>query len=176
MAPILRPVRQLAHQTGTTIVVDHHQNRGGSFRGSTAIRAAFDLEWEFTRTDDDDDHEVPRGTLKVVGRHGPRSILKVRLGERLHWELDQAVLLPRDPGARERILTHLTAVNTWRTADEIATGTNLKLKTVQNVLAAMMKEVPRPFAVQGTGAKNDPRQYRTLAPRFEGFDTAVGRK
>jgi hypothetical protein len=168
MGPLLRPVRQLAHRTGTTMVATHHQNRGGSFRGSTAIRAAFDLEWEFTRTDDEED-KVPRGTLKVVGRHGPRSILKVRLGERLHWELDQTVFLPPEPGARERILNHLKAAISWNTAEEIATETTLKLKTVQNVLAGMMKETPRLFAVQGTGAKNDPRQYRSLAPRFEGF-------
>ena len=80
MGPLLRPVRQLAHQTGTTILVNHHQNRGGTFRGSTAIRAAFDLEWAFTRTDDDDEAGDPKGTLKVEGRHGPRTILKVRLG------------------------------------------------------------------------------------------------
>src|SRR5215212_9910086 len=45
MAPILRPVRQLAHGTGTTIILNHHQNKAGGFRGSTAILAACDLEW-----------------------------------------------------------------------------------------------------------------------------------
>jgi hypothetical protein len=166
MGPLLRPVRQLAHQTGTTIVVNHHQNKGGGYRGSTAIRAAFDLQWAFTRTDDEEER-APRGTLRVEGRHGPRSIFKLRLGEGLHWELDETVLLPTDPGARERILVHLTAVNTSQTAEETATETNLKLKTVQNVLAGMMKEIPRPFAVKGTGAKNNPRQYGTLAPRSD---------
>jgi hypothetical protein len=28
-----------------------------------------------------------------------------------------------------------------------------------------MKETPRPFETQGTGAKNAPRQYRALTPR-----------
>jgi len=170
MGPLLRPVRQLAHQTGTTVVVNHHQNKGGGFRGSTAIRAAFDLEWAFTRTDDDDEGEqTPRGTLKVEGRHGPRAVLKVRLGPDLHWELHEAVVTPRDPGAREHILAHLTTVNTWQTAEEIATGTSIILKTVQNVLAAMRKEAPSSLAVQGTGTKNDPRRYRTFSPHFEGF-------
>jgi hypothetical protein len=168
MAPILRPLRQLAHDTGTTIILNHHQNKGGGFRGSTAILAAADLEWAFNRTDGDDDSGgSPQGMLRVEGRHGPRSIIKVRLGEGLRWELDQAVLLPTEPGARARILGHLSAINSWQTAEEIAAGTDLKLKTVQNVLSAMMKENPRPFAVQGTGAKNDPRQYCTLAPRFD---------
>jgi hypothetical protein len=175
MAPILRPVRQLAHETGTTIILNHHQNKGGGFRGSTAILAAADLEWAFTRTDGDDDSGgSPRGTLKIEGRHGPRTILNVRLGEGLRWELDHYVVLPPDPRTRDRILQHLTAVNTWKTAEEIATETNLKLKTVQNVLATLMKEVPRPFAVQGTGAKNNPRQFRTLSPRFESFGADLG--
>ena len=39
---------------GTTVIVNHHQNKQGGFRGSTAIRAAFDLEWAFTRLDDED--------------------------------------------------------------------------------------------------------------------------
>jgi hypothetical protein len=168
MAPILRPVRQLAHDTGTTIILNHHQNKGGGFRGSTAILAAADLEWAFTRTDEDDDTGgSPRGTLKIEGRHGPRTILNVRLGEGIRWEPAHVLLLPPDPRTRERILEHLIAVNTWQTAEELATGTGTKLKTVQNVLAGMMEENPRPFAVQGTGAKNNPRQYSTLAPRFD---------
>ncbi len=175
MGPLLRPVRQLAHQTGTTIVVNHHQNKGGLFRGSTAIRAAFDLEWAFTRTDDDDDSDgMPRGTLKVEGRHGPRTILKVRVRKDLHWELDETVIAPRDLGTRERILRHLTAVNTWQIADEIAAGTGIKRKTIQNVLAAMRKETPLPLAVQGIGVKNDPRRYRTRSPHFAGFGAEDG--
>ncbi len=175
MGPLLRPVRQLAHQTGTTVVVNHHQNKGGGFRGSTAIRAAFDLEWAFTRTDGDDEAgATPCGTLRVEGRHGPRTILKVRLGPNLHWELQEALITPRDPGARGGILTHLTDVNTWRTATEIAEGCGIKLKTVQNVLATLLKEIPRPIAVQGTGFKNDPRQYRMREPHFEGFGADGG--
>jgi hypothetical protein len=169
MGPLLRPVRQLAHQTGTTILVNHHQNRGGTFRGSTAIRAAFDLEWAFCRTDDDDADGDPKGTLKVEGRHGPRTFLRVRLGAGLRWELDETVILGREPGVRERILAYLQEVNTWQTAEEIAAGATIKLKTVQNVLAGMVRENPPPLATRGTGVKNAPRQYRTRAPHFDGF-------
>ena len=169
MGPLLRPLRQLAHQAGTTVLVNHHQNRGGTFRGSTAIRAAFDLEWAFSRTDGDDESGDPRGSLKVEGRHGPRSILKVRLGPGLRWELDETVIAPRDPGTREHILAYLTKVNDWQTADAIANGAGIKLKTVQNVLAGMRKETPCPIAVQGTGTKSEPRRYRAPAARFDGF-------
>jgi len=188
MGPLLRPVRQLAHYTGTTVLVNHHQNRSGTFRGSTAIRAAFDLEWAFARTDGDDEEGDPTGTLRVEGRHGPRSILKVRLGQGLRWEIDEAVVAPRDPAARERILAYLDKVNDWQTADEVSTRTGITPKTVQNVLAAMRKESPPPFANAGTGTKNDPRRYLTLSRRFDGFgvndpkemvppeDAPIGRK
>jgi hypothetical protein len=175
MAPILRPVRQLAHQTGSTIILNHHQNKGGGFRGSTAIFAACDLGWSFTRADADDDSESsPRGILKVEGRHGPRTMMKVRLGAGLHWELDQTIALLPEPGARERILTHLTTVHTWRTAEEIAGGTGLNLKTVQNLLPRMLKESPQSLVTQGSGVKNSPRQFRTVATQFEGFGADGG--
>jgi RecA-family ATPase len=169
MGPLLRPVRQLAHQTGTTVLVNHHQNKQGGFRGSTAIRAAFDLEWAFSRLDETDLAGDPRGTLKVEGRHGPRSIIHLRLGSNLHWDLDGATITGRDMGGRERILTYLDKVNIAQTADEITAGIGLKRKTVQNLLAEMQKEVPLPFAVSGKGTKNDPRRFRTLSPRFDGF-------
>lgn len=169
MGPLLRPVRQLAHQTNVAIVVNHHQNRGGTFRGSTAIRAAFDLEWAFNRTDAGDEAGDPKGTLRVEGRHGPRTILTVRLGQGLRWELDQPTLVSREAGGRERILSHLAAVNSGQTAEEIAAGTSIKLKTVQNVVAALQKQLPPPLAVQGTGAKNDPRRYHALTSRLAGF-------
>jgi hypothetical protein len=95
------------------------------------------------------------------------------LGKGLHWELDHTLLLSPDPGARERLLTHLEAVSTWQTADDITTGTGLKRKTVQNVLSSMMKQTPRPVAVQGTGRKNDPRRYHTPSPHLEGFGAEV---
>jgi hypothetical protein len=174
MGPLLRPLRQLAHQAGTTVLVNHHQNRGGTFRGSTAIRAAFDLEWAFSRTDGADEAGDPEGTLKVEGRHGPRTILKVRLGPGLRWELDESVVVSRDQGARERILAHLDGVNAWQTAEEVAAGTGIKLKTIQNVVATMSKETPTPFAMDGSGTKTDPRRYRTLSPRFDGFGAEGG--
>jgi len=87
----------------------------------------------------------------------------------LRWEIDETVVAPRDPGTKERILAHLDQVNDWQTAEEVSQGTGINLKTAQNVLATMRKETPPPFATAGAGTKNDPRRYRTLAPRFDGF-------
>lgn len=161
MAPLLRPVRQLAHQTNTAVMVNHHQNRGGTFRGSTAIRAAFDLEWEFRRTDEDAarDGDPPRGRIKVEGRHGPRKIVHVRLGEGLRWETAEPSSTTQDPSTRDRILNHLVTCATYLTAPEIAAAIGAADRTVQNLLAAMSRETMSPLDVQGPGTRNEPRRY-----------------
>ncbi|MDP9369203.1 MAG: helicase RepA family protein [Chloroflexota bacterium] len=159
----LRPVRQMAHQTNTTILVNHHQNKLGGFRGSTAIRAAFDLEWAFNRTDGDGDGPAT-GKLQVEGRHGPRETVHVRLGDGLRWEPANAVPLLAEPNIRERIIAHLGTTNGAKTAKEIADGLGAAPKTVQNALAEMAKDEPHPVAIEGAGTKNDPRRYRSLSP------------
>lgn len=174
MGPLLRPVRQLAHQTNTTVLVNHHHNKGGAFRGSTAIRAAFDLEWAFARTDDPDAQGAVKGLLRVEGRHGPRTLLGVRLEEELRWRLDQSASAMRDAGIRAQILARLDADNDWRTAAEIAAALGAPLKTIQNTLTTMRRETPAPCVMAGAGAKNDPRRYRALTTRLNGFDATQG--
>ena len=60
MGPLLRPIRQIAHETNCTILTNHHMNRANGSRGSTAIKAAMDLEWAFVRTDDPDNATARR--------------------------------------------------------------------------------------------------------------------
>jgi hypothetical protein len=40
------------------------------------------------------------------------------------------------------------------------------VKTVQNVLATMVREGTRPLAVEGEGTKTAPRRFHALAPRL----------
>ncbi len=159
----LRPLRQMAHQTNTTILVNHHQNKLGGFRGSTAIRAAFDLEWAFNRTDSEGDGPAT-GRLQVEGRHGPRESVHVRLGDGLRWEPANAMPMLVEANIRERIITHLGRTNGAMAAKEIAAALGVAPKTVQNALAAMAKEEPRPVAIEGAGTKNDPRRFGSLSP------------
>jgi len=56
-----------------------------------------------------------------------------------------------------------------QTAAEIASAYELKQKTAHNVLAALLQEHRRLIAVEGTGANDPPRRYRSLAPQFEEF-------
>jgi len=43
IAPILQGLRSIAERTKAAIIVIHHMNRGGSYRGSTALKGAVDL-------------------------------------------------------------------------------------------------------------------------------------
>jgi hypothetical protein len=168
MAPLLRPIRQLAHGTGAAVIVNHHMNRENTFRGSTAILAAFDQEWALVGTDGDDTDSTLRGTLTVKGRYYPRQLLRVELGGDMRWHAVDALPEPPDTRLRTRILAHLDTANEWQTAEQIAAAmTPTKVKTVQNVLSAMMKESPLPFVSTGQGGKHDPRRYSTLNRRLD---------
>lgn len=155
MGPLLRPLRQLAHASNTALLVTHHKAKAGHFRGSTAIKAAFDFEWSLTG----EAGEGPlTGTLRVEGRHGPRLALRVRFGEEGRWELGpgEGSVLP----ATERILRYLGRVDDWRTAREITVATGMPHKTVQNELTRLLAREDRPLRTAGTGHKGDPRRYR----------------
>ena len=174
MAPLCRPLRQLAHATGAAVVVAHHMNRSGGSRGSTAIPASFDQVWSFTRTDDDG--ATPAGRLTVEGRYGPPVALRVRLGEGLRWELHEPAFVGAVGNVRDRIAAHLHAANGWRTSDQLAAELGepkVTVKTVQNAIAGMLRERPAPLVSRGTGRRNDPRQYRHVEARLWPDDDGV---
>lgn len=164
MGPLLRPLRQLAHETNTALVVTHHQRKAGGFRGSTAIKAAFDAEWSLS-SDAADSDGPPGGMLRVEGRHGPRVTVRIRFGDGGRWALGTPAVA--DLIAPDRIVLHLDEVNDWRTAREIATETGKPLKTVQNELSRLRATDPCPIAIAGTGRKGDPTRYRSLAVRMD---------
>lgn len=168
MGPLIRPVRQIAHSTDTAIVLNHHQNKLNGYRGSTAILAACDQEWALHRTDGDD-APMPTAMLTVKGRFGPKTVVYIRLGERGRWELTTPPVHVGDAGLRARILSFLRASPGGQTAEAIAHGLpdpKPSLKTVQNAISAMLQETPPPFAVTGTGRKNDPRRYQHKTPEL----------
>lgn len=166
MAPILRPVRQLAHQTNTAIVVNHHMNRSGTFRGSTAIRSAFDVELAFTRHDDANDDGL-RGALRIEGRFGPRHTVTIAFGDGNRWQTTELSLTVGEANLRDRILATLTERDAWLDSDDLTCALPpTAKKTIQNKLAEMMQEDPKPFAVRASGEKGKPRQYHALTQRL----------
>jgi len=55
-ARALDPLRRLAHESGTAILLIHHANKAGrDFRGASSIRDAVDVLWHLGRQEDDPD-------------------------------------------------------------------------------------------------------------------------
>ena len=167
MGPLLRPLRWLAHTFNVALVVNHHQNKGGGSRGSTAIRAAFDQTLSFRRPEHEPDDGPPSGTLRVEGRYGPRFALPIRLGDGLRWEPAAPTLAPVEPDARGRVVAWVRDHDRegGHTAHEIAAALEIKPKTVQNVLSAIGKEAAAPLVpASGSGHKHGARGWRHVAP------------
>jgi KaiC/GvpD/RAD55 family RecA-like ATPase len=163
MAPLTRPLRQIAHDANCAIILLHHQNKTGGSRESTAIAAGVDQLWSFQRTDADHDAGPPVGRLTVEGRFGPRQVLGIRLGEGLRWEVDHAITLA-DQTMRGRILVTLGQHVAGLTAIEITDALAGNLKSVQNEISRMLQENPAPIIATGSGTKGKPRRYLSVTP------------
>ncbi len=164
MGPLLRPLRELAHDTNVAIVLNHHQNKGGSFRGSTAIRAAFDQEWSFRRTDTEGvtSGEGASGVITIDGRYAPRQEIGVRLGSGLRWEASGVLAVPTS-GSRDRLLACLAAAPAPLTAEAIAEAIGAEKKTIQNAISQMLGQDQPPIRAIGTGRRDDPRRFEVAA-------------
>ena len=170
MAPRLRPLRRIAHQTGTTIIMTHHSGKtSGTFRGSTAIRASFDDEVQFTREDTDSDTEL-RGSIRAEGRNLRKTVEHVAFDEHSYrWVVANAPAQVIMPSLRRRILDVLHESDEWLDAQGLADLIpETKLKTIQNELARMTREKPPPFAIDPLVArKGSPRKFHGIHPRHD---------
>ncbi len=126
MAAVLRPLRQLAHDTGTTIILIHHRNKHATdaslaTRGSSAIAGGVDVIITLDLSDESDSAELTPAqvmTLRVEGRYGPRQAIGARLRAGLRWE-------SADPQSgdsltvRDRIRRHFEVTGDHLTADQL---------------------------------------------------------
>ena len=103
MSNLLRPLRNLAHDFGTTILVVHHRRKAGGAggsgaRGSSAIRSA-------SAGDIDYYGDVSGASVTTHLRRAQTTSYRVRMGENGHWERlpDREV----GPTLGERILAAL---------------------------------------------------------------------
>ncbi len=169
MAPIIRPIRVLAHSLGVTIVVTHHQDKvNGNSRGSTSIRAGFDDELHFSRIDSGGDSKL-QAVLKAEGRNLPKYVVHATFdAETARWIPTDAPEIAPDPSVRDRILSTLENCGEWMTAKDLAAVVpNSTLKTIQNTLSDMLKEDPMPFASTENPTKTNPRKYHSLSQRMD---------
>lgn len=162
MAMLLRPLRQLAHEKNITIILVHHKNKSGqdastAVRGSSAITGSVDVVMTLD-VNNDDDGDLTAGqtvTLHAEGRYGPKQRIVARLGSGLRWEVTTA--MPPDGTLVTRIPYLLSALSKPMTSDTIAAALPAKHGTVQNALAALLKEGR--IVRLGKGVKNAPYIY-----------------
>jgi hypothetical protein len=186
MADILRPLRQLAHETETAVVLIHHRNKYGadsstSVRGSSAISGSVDQVMTMELDGEEEGENLaPDRTLKVTveGRYGPRRRLAAQLRPGLRWMPVRPTLDDFDvPG---KIWRHLYLSGDACTADELVDAVGAAKRSVQNAMTELARSGQ--VARLGAGAKGDPYRYRSTsaadAPDLRSVENgkAVGRK
>jgi hypothetical protein len=166
MAPLLSRIREITRATGCTILITHHHGYANRSRGSTSIRAAFDFEWSFVRTDDGETEEPPVGRLVIEGRM-PKRVLRIRLGDGGHWVLSNEPPEEPTPGIREHILAALRRAGRPMTAEEVwpaLVDPSYARGSVYNALAAMRQERSPPIVWQRREGKNAAFAYTVPQP------------
>lgn len=169
MAPRLRAIRQLAHQTGTTFLVSHHASKAsGNSRGSSSIKASFDDELSFVRSDEANEADI-RGVLKAEGRNLRKTSLGIIFDSKTgRWNATNETDLIADPGLRGRILALLEDSGEWLSANNIAARLpGVALKTIQNKMSDLCREQPCPIVADGQPRRGHPRHFRTLQQRID---------
>ena len=163
MAAMLRPLRQLAHQTNCAIVIVHHRNKHGAdpalaARGSSAIVGSVDQTITLDQVDGDDadDGLVTRLSMQVEGRFGPRQRWRLQLGDGLRWQVSGG--RAADGQAGQRILALLSERPAGMTAPMVAGALGLHARTAQLHLTALAEsgQIER----LGAGHRHDPYVYR----------------
>lgn len=167
MSRVLKPVRQLAHEFNVCIVVVHHANREGRYRGSTAIAGAFDDKFDFRREDGDDEDGM-RGLITGQGRYVPKLVQRVEFDQDTHrWRsFEGAATSGRTAGVQQKVLDVLNSTDEWLTGRDIASRVDgVSERSIQNELTAMRKRSYPGMKVRGTGKKNDPYLYHGIHKR-----------
>ena len=87
-ASVMRPLVDLAHQTGVAVIVIHHaRKQDGRYRGATEIQAAADVLLEFSEAGG-----RSRPSLRKIGGSGRRLITPIRV----LWENGRYALISGD--------------------------------------------------------------------------------
>jgi KaiC/GvpD/RAD55 family RecA-like ATPase len=138
MAPILRVLRSLAHQTGTAIVLNHHMSKSGHSRGSTAIGGGADVLMELQSNPDDGASTALGGILTVKGRSVPKQRLSISFGVDSRWTAtgDPPPGTPR-PSSKKKLLAALISSPEPLSVKQIAEKTGISQSTVNNELRGM---------------------------------------
>jgi hypothetical protein len=93
--PVFNALRKLSELTGATIIVIHHSNKAGGYRGSSAIKGALDFMYK-VESEDDSDIITFRSEKARDGKSSSFSA-------QAHWTDDKFWLTPVEfmPGAKK---------------------------------------------------------------------------
>jgi len=117
--PIMTELRRLAERTNAAIIVVHHANKSGGYRGSSAIAGAADLMLQ-VKSEEQDGNYIEFKTTKT------RDIEPVTFGAIAHWNDGEFYLTPTDakPKAPSKsatwLLEYLTSNGPTSTPDLMA--------------------------------------------------------
>ena len=103
--PVMNNLRKIADNTDSSIVLIHHANKGGGYRGSSAIKASSDLMIQITSELDD-------GVINFKTEKN-RDGSYISWGAEASWEEDTFYLQTTSPvkktsGREEYVLNYLT--------------------------------------------------------------------
>lgn len=168
MAELLRPLRQLSHETDTAIVLIHHRNKYGTdpsmaSRGSSAIVGAVDqiISMDLSGDDGNDDltpHRIL--TITVEGRYGPRQRIAAQLQPGLRWTPSKQRPV-EDLAVPSRVWRHLEMTGHKLTAEQLSSVVDASKGATQNALTELVKvgHVKR----LGSGSKGNAYLYISAA-------------
>jgi len=117
--PIMTELRKIAERTNAAIVVIHHANKSGGYRGSSAIAGAADLMLQ-VKSEEQDGNYIEFKTTKT------RDIEPVTFGAIAHWEGSEFYLTPTDAKPKKPsksatwLLEYLTSNGPTSTPDLMA--------------------------------------------------------
>ena len=137
-ARALDPLRRLAHESRTSILLIHHSNKAGKdYRGASSIRDSVDVLWHLGRQDDDPDPQrrFLHNVKMRVAPDGERLWLRLDI-DRGHVLIDQA----KPPDEQAPPTTRLIRA---RLSDEILAGMDdhpLRLAAVAQLVGRKPKD------------------------------------
>ncbi|QDT53780.1 hypothetical protein Pan44_18040 [Caulifigura coniformis] len=166
MSRILRPIRNLARETGWVILVLHHSNRSsGDYSGSAAIPGATEGVWSIER------HETSKtSTLRVKTRDAVLPALRVMEHEgglQLAGNLNSA---SPDGDAVTNFVEQFPTDEAagWTRDDVVDKG----LATEKTVAKALQRGLEGGLVQTGRGRKGSPFRYHRRCVRVDGSTSA----
>lgn len=163
--PVFMRLRKIAVETGAAIIVIHHANRAGDYRGSSAMKGAVDLMIQV---------ESASGSMIVKFETSKaRYTEPIRFAAMIHFDQDMTWLSPIEPVDKEKKRTageeYVIRILTERgpmTIEDIQTNANVcSERTAYNAVYKLAQEgvIERSNFLEGAGGRGKKAIYQIRA-------------